>query len=116
MVPERPTLAVQPIILATQDEPRMFDFFWKYPWVLGIYRYANIQSLLYELESHVVSPAVAKAHELQGFKEELRNKTFDESMRLREGHGKQDSFRPHFSSTSWAIGLMCMTFFPDFNA
>jgi hypothetical protein len=66
IVPERPTLAVQPIILATQAEPGMFDFFLKYHWVLGLYRYADIRSLLCELQSHVVSPAVAKADELQG--------------------------------------------------
>jgi uncharacterized protein YjbI with pentapeptide repeats len=66
IVPHRPMLAVQTIILASQDEPGMFDFFLQYPWVLGPFRYTNARLLLEKLESHVVSPAVAKANELQG--------------------------------------------------
>jgi uncharacterized protein YjbI with pentapeptide repeats len=66
IVPHRPTLAVQTVILASQDEPGMFDFFLQFPWVLGPFRYSDSQSLLQKLDSHVVSPAVAKANELQG--------------------------------------------------
>jgi hypothetical protein len=66
IVPQRPTLAVQAIIATSQDEPGMFDFFLKYPWVLKPFRYTDLESLLDKLENHVVAPAVSKADELQG--------------------------------------------------
>jgi hypothetical protein len=66
IVPERPTLAVQPILLASQEEPGMFDFFRAYHWVLGPYRFKDTEHLLSNLETEVVTPAMVKANELQG--------------------------------------------------
>jgi len=66
IVPERPTLAVQPILLASQEEPGMFDFFRAYHWVLRPYRFRDAEDLFSGLESHVVIPAMVKADELQG--------------------------------------------------
>ena len=40
-VPELPSVPVQPLILAAQEEPGMFDFFRRFPWVLEPYRYAG---------------------------------------------------------------------------
>ena len=34
IVPDIPSLPVQPLIVTTQEEPGMFDFFHKYPWFL----------------------------------------------------------------------------------
>src|SRR5262249_42566263 len=39
IVPNNPMLAVQPLVIANQDEPGMFDFFRKFPWVVKTYRY-----------------------------------------------------------------------------
>jgi uncharacterized protein YjbI with pentapeptide repeats len=41
IAPSRPMLAVQPILLAGQKEPGMFDFFRLFPWVLETQYYEN---------------------------------------------------------------------------
>jgi hypothetical protein len=65
VVPDLPSVPVQPLILASQDEPGMFDFFSRYPWVLTTYRYVTQEHLLANLDAGVVAPAEAKARELQ---------------------------------------------------
>jgi hypothetical protein len=50
VVPDLPSVPVQPLILASQDEPGMFDFFHRYPWVLTTYRYATQEHLLANLD------------------------------------------------------------------
>ena len=57
VVPDLPSVPVQPLILASQDEPGMFDFFSRYPWVLTTYRYATQEHLLANLDACVVAPA-----------------------------------------------------------
>jgi hypothetical protein len=66
IVPTNPSVPVQPLILATQEEPGMFDFFHRFPWVLKSYRYASPESLLVDLSEDVVAPAETKALDLQG--------------------------------------------------
>jgi hypothetical protein len=39
IVPSSPKLPVQPIIVAAQEEPGMFDSFAAYPWFLKVHRY-----------------------------------------------------------------------------
>jgi hypothetical protein len=39
IVPDLPSVPVQPVIIASQDEPRMFDFFRRYRWFLPVHRY-----------------------------------------------------------------------------
>jgi uncharacterized protein YjbI with pentapeptide repeats len=41
IVPNLPSVPVQPIIVSTQDEPGMFDYYRPYPWFLKTYRYAT---------------------------------------------------------------------------
>jgi hypothetical protein len=57
---------VQPIIIATQEEPGMFDFFHRYPWVLKTHRYLTTDQLITDLSEQVIRPAEAKAQELRG--------------------------------------------------
>ena len=57
IVPDLPSVPVQPIILAKQEEPGMFDFFRKYPWVLKVHHYASQKKLIAELGETVIRPA-----------------------------------------------------------
>jgi len=66
IVPDCPTVPVQPIILASREEPGMFDFFRRYHWVLEAHRYADGAELLAHLSDRVIAPAEAKVVELRG--------------------------------------------------
>jgi len=66
IVPDLPSVPVQPIILAVQEEPGMFDFYRNIPWFLHVYRYANQQQLIADLGEKVIRPAELKVLELQG--------------------------------------------------
>jgi hypothetical protein len=39
IIPELPNLPVQPVIIASQEEPGMFDFYRHFPWFLPVHRY-----------------------------------------------------------------------------
>jgi hypothetical protein len=64
IVPNLPSVPVQPLVLATQYEYRMFEHFKRYPWVLEVYRYNDEDQVVTSLEAKVISPARAKAREL----------------------------------------------------
>jgi Pentapeptide repeats (8 copies) len=66
IVPTNPSVPVQPLILETQDEPGMFDFIRRFPWVLGPYRYPDPTALLAALADGVIVPAEAKLRDLRG--------------------------------------------------
>lgn len=57
IVPDCPTIPVQPLIVSDQEEPGMFDFFRRFPWVLETVRYRNPQELLARLDERVIGPA-----------------------------------------------------------
>jgi Pentapeptide repeats (8 copies) len=61
IVPDNPSVPVQSIIDAAQDEPGMFDFFKKYPWFLKVHSYRNPGQLLADLDKRVIAPPEAKA-------------------------------------------------------
>ena len=54
IVPNRPSLPVQPILLAAQTEPGMFDFFHRFPWVLKTHFYDTSADLLVNLRERVI--------------------------------------------------------------
>ena len=58
IVPELPDVPVQPIILASQEEPGMFDFYRHFPWFLPVHRYDTPTQLLTELDDRVIKPAL----------------------------------------------------------
>ena len=66
IVPNSPSLAVQPIIIAPQEEPGMFDFFKKFPWFLKLHPYDDPAQLLTELNERVIGPAEDKVAEQIG--------------------------------------------------
>ena len=58
IVPARPSLPIQPLLLESQDEPAMLDSFRPYPWFLRTVRYSSTEELLGRLED-VVEPATS---------------------------------------------------------
>jgi hypothetical protein len=61
-----PTLAVpvQPLLEGSTRPYAMFKDYWKYQWVLEVYRYNGLEELLTSLKKHVIEPAERKAREL----------------------------------------------------
>ena len=64
IVPHLPSVPVQPLLLASQQEYGMFEHFRNFPWVLEEVVYDDQQTLLAELSGKVIAPAEAKAKEL----------------------------------------------------
>jgi hypothetical protein len=54
IVPDLPSVPVQPVIIASQDEPGMFDFYRHFPWFLPVHPYATPAQLLAELSDRVI--------------------------------------------------------------
>jgi len=65
IVPQLPSVAVQPLINKSDKEYGLFNHIQRYPWVLPLYRYENQDELLAVLEEKVISPAEAKANEIR---------------------------------------------------
>ena len=65
IVPNLPSVPVQPLILNSQHEYGMFEHFTRYPWVLPVYRYTDQANLLRSLQEKVITPAEQKAKELE---------------------------------------------------
>jgi hypothetical protein len=57
IVPDNPSLPVKPVLLASQEEPGMFDFFKRFPWFLACFPFENLDALLAALPESVVAPA-----------------------------------------------------------
>jgi uncharacterized protein YjbI with pentapeptide repeats len=66
IVPDLPSLPVQSIILATQEEPGMFDFYRNRTSFLTVHRYTDQEQLLADLGDKVIRPAELKVRELRG--------------------------------------------------
>jgi hypothetical protein len=64
IVPNLPSVAVQPLILHSQHEYGMFEHFRRFPWVLPVYQYIDQASLLQSLKENVIDPAEQKAKDL----------------------------------------------------
>jgi uncharacterized protein YjbI with pentapeptide repeats len=65
IVPDLPSVPVQPIIFAGQEEPGMFDFYRNRPSFLTVYRYVDQEQLLANLGDKVIRPAELKGLELR---------------------------------------------------
>jgi uncharacterized protein YjbI with pentapeptide repeats len=63
IVPLCPSVIVQPLLLASQEEPGMFDFFRKFPSVLPPISYENQKTLLAELRKSIIAHAESRARE-----------------------------------------------------
>jgi uncharacterized protein YjbI with pentapeptide repeats len=66
IVPDLPSVPVQPILLASQEEYGMFGHFKRYPWVLPTFYYQDAQEVISSLTEHVLSPLETKVKGLTG--------------------------------------------------
>jgi hypothetical protein len=57
IVPDLPSVPVQPVIIATQEEPGMFDFFRNFRSFLEVHHYNDQQQLIADLSERVIDPA-----------------------------------------------------------
>jgi uncharacterized protein YjbI with pentapeptide repeats len=64
IVPDLPSVPVQPLLLTSEREYGMFEHFRRYPWVLDTYYYDNLNDVLASIQDKVISPAEAKVREL----------------------------------------------------
>ena len=65
IVPDLPSVPVQPLLQVSEGEYGMFEHFKRYPWVLSVHRYQDASDLIADLADKVIAPAEAKAKELQ---------------------------------------------------
>jgi hypothetical protein len=57
IVPDLPSVPVQPLLLEGSTEYGMFEHFKRYPWVLETYEYPSSERLIASLHKHVIGPA-----------------------------------------------------------
>jgi hypothetical protein len=65
IVPNLPSVPVQPLLLAGTTEYAMFEHWQRFPWVLPVYKYKRTGKLLANLAKRVSAPAERKAKALQ---------------------------------------------------
>ncbi len=61
IVPNLPSVPVQPVLQAGYEPWGMYDHIVRYPWVLPVFRYESGEALVAELASRVIRPAEAMA-------------------------------------------------------
>ncbi len=71
IVPNSPSVIVQPLLLQSQEEPGMFDFFRTFDSVIRPVRYRDQESLLAELTEKIIAPMEARAAELADKRKKL---------------------------------------------
>ena len=65
IVPGLPSVPVKPVIITSQEEPGMFDFYRGFRSFLPVHRYDTPAQLLSELSDRVIEPSEAKALEFR---------------------------------------------------
>jgi uncharacterized protein YjbI with pentapeptide repeats len=65
IVPDLPSVPVQPLLLKGSAEYSMFEHFRRYPWVLPIHHYDSPEQLIGDLGRKVIHPAEIKVQELR---------------------------------------------------
>ena len=65
IVPQLPSVPVLPLLLESQREPGMFDFFKAFNSFMETHYYLDTPSLLDDLSAAVVDPAESRAAELR---------------------------------------------------
>jgi hypothetical protein len=65
IVPDLPSVPVQPLLQTTDKAYSMFEHWMRFPWVLKIYYYTSVDDLLPALNKHIIEPAEQKVQELK---------------------------------------------------
>jgi len=65
IVPDLPSVPVQPLLLEGSAEYGMFEHFKRYPWVLETYRYLSSEHLIASLGERVIGPAESYAQSVR---------------------------------------------------
>jgi len=65
IVPDLPSVPVQPLLLEGSDEYGMFEHFRRYPWVLETYTYPSSERLIASLGERVIGPAESYAQSVR---------------------------------------------------
>jgi uncharacterized protein YjbI with pentapeptide repeats len=71
IVPHLPSVPVQPILLASQEEYGMFEHWPRFPWVLDPFPYADQTHLLGHLDERIIAPAEQRIQGLTADTSEL---------------------------------------------
>jgi hypothetical protein len=85
IVPDLPSVPVQPLLLKESGEYGMFEHYTRYPWVLPIHRYDTQDQLITALGKQVIEPAERMAFELRAGTKQvpvLQRKSTDEPSRI----------------------------------
>jgi hypothetical protein len=86
IVPDLPSVPVQPLMLEGRGEYGMFEHFRRYPWVLPIHVYGSPEQLITEISKDVLAPVEAKVLELRG------SPPVRHEIERRDKHAGHDSF------------------------
>src|SRR5215471_8956823 len=65
IVPDLPSVPVQPLLLEGSSEYGMFEHFKRYPWVLETYTYPSSERLIADLGERVIGPAEKYARSIK---------------------------------------------------
>jgi hypothetical protein len=65
IIPDLPSVPVQPIIVASETEYAMFKHWNRYPWVLPVQPYRKVDDLIANLPKKIIPAAEAKVRELR---------------------------------------------------
>jgi hypothetical protein len=60
IVPDLPSVPVQPLLLQGSGEYGMFEHFTRYPWVLPLHRYDSQEQLIAAIGEQVIEPGLGK--------------------------------------------------------
>jgi uncharacterized protein YjbI with pentapeptide repeats len=66
IIPQLPSVPVQPLLLANTETWAMFESLRRFPWVLEPHVYDDVPTLLKRIDNKVISPAESKVRELTG--------------------------------------------------
>ena len=66
IVPNLPSVPIKPILLKGQNEYSMFEHFRRFPWVLPISEYENLNNLKDKFSTIIINPIETKLKEIRG--------------------------------------------------
>jgi uncharacterized protein YjbI with pentapeptide repeats len=69
IVPDHPSVPIQPILHRGAREYPLFEHYKEYPWVLPIYYYQDIPDLIASIKEHIITPVEQKEYEREKTKE-----------------------------------------------